>query len=257
MSMLFARRTLLAAGLAAAAGVASAELSSVEVVRATKPSLVTVGVFNPTAAPRYNFRGTGFVIGDGRTVVTNAHVLVPPSEMAFGSRLEVRLPGTGGELEAREATIVAVDANRDLALLSIAGAALPPLTLAPPEPAPEGLPVLFLGFPIGGVLGFAPVAHRGMISSITQAAIPSPSAGRLSAAAASALRDGSFMIYQLDGTAYPGNSGGPVVDQQTGHVVAVINMVLVKGTRESALSAPSGISYAVPVRFLHELLARR
>jgi hypothetical protein len=32
-------------------------------------------------------------------------------------------------------------------------------------------------------------------------------------------------------------------------------MAAVKGSRESALSAPTGISYAIPVRYLHELLA--
>jgi hypothetical protein len=32
-------------------------------------------------------------------------------------------------------------------------------------------------------------------------------------------------------------------------------MVLTKGSRESALSHPSGISYAIPVRWVHELLA--
>jgi len=33
-------------------------------------------------------------------------------------------------------------------------------------------------------------------------------------------------------------------------------MVLIKGNRESALSQPTGITYAVPVRYLLELLAR-
>jgi len=31
-------------------------------------------------------------------------------------------------------------------------------------------------------------------------------------------------------------------------------MTFVKGTRESALTSPTGISYAIPVRHLHELL---
>ncbi|HMR71922.1 MAG TPA: S1C family serine protease, partial [Rubrivivax sp.] len=64
-----------------------------------------------------------------------------------------------------------------------------------------------------------------------------------------------FDIYQLDATAYPGNSGGPGLNADTGDVVAGINMVLTKGSRESALQHPSGISYAIPVRWVHELLA--
>ena len=67
-------------------------------------------------------------------------------------------------------------------------------------------------------------------------------------------REGNFDIYQLDATAYPGNSGGPVLDAVTGRVVAVVNMVLIKAGRESALSQPTGISYAIPVRHLQELL---
>jgi len=40
-------------------------------------------------------------------------------------------------------------------------------------------------------------------------------------------------------------------------VLAVINMVLVKGSKESAITHPSGISYAIPVRFVRELVKDR
>ena len=70
------------------------------------------------------------------------------------------------------------------------------------------------------------------------------------------LREGSFSLLQLDATAYPGNSGGPLFDVETRQVIGVVNMVLVKGNRESALSQPTGITYAVPVQYLQELLAK-
>ena len=70
------------------------------------------------------------------------------------------------------------------------------------------------------------------------------------------LREGTFPVFQLDATAYPGQSGSPLYDGASGEVVGIINMVLVKSTRESALSQPSGISYAIPSRALIELLAR-
>jgi serine protease Do len=38
-------------------------------------------------------------------------------------------------------------------------------------------------------------------------------------------------------------------------VVAVVNMTFVKGTKESALTNPSGISYAIPANFLQALIA--
>lgn len=70
------------------------------------------------------------------------------------------------------------------------------------------------------------------------------------------MRNGTFAIFQLDATAYPGNSGGPLFDPNTGEVLGVVNMVLIKGTRESALSQPSGISYAIPIRHVKDLLGQ-
>ena len=111
-----------------------------------------------------------------------------------------------------------------------------------------------MGFPIGGALGFSPVTHRGLISSITPAALPTPTARSLNAATIRSVRSGPFDIFQLDGTAYPGNSGGPLFDPESGEVLGVVNMVFIKGSRESALSNPSGISYAIPSRFVAELI---
>jgi S1-C subfamily serine protease len=68
------------------------------------------------------------------------------------------------------------------------------------------------------------------------------------------LKAGSFEVYQLDATAYPGNSGGPLIETDRGEVIGIINMVFVKSTKESVLSQPSGISFAVPARYLEELI---
>jgi S1-C subfamily serine protease len=68
------------------------------------------------------------------------------------------------------------------------------------------------------------------------------------------LSRGPFPVFQLDATAYPGNSGSPVYDPATGEVIGVVNMVFVKGTKEAALERPSGITYAIPSRYLVELL---
>jgi hypothetical protein len=38
-------------------------------------------------------------------------------------------------------------------------------------------------------------------------------------------------------------------------VVGVLNMVFVKGTKEKALTDPSGISYAIPSRYLQALIS--
>jgi S1-C subfamily serine protease len=169
-----------------------------------------------------------------------------------------RRPGTDEvAMAVRRLTLLRVDRMHDVALLQIAGEPLPALALAADDSAREGQAVAFIGFPIGGLLGFSPVTHRASISSITPIALPPPNASRLDAAAAARLRQGPFDIYQLDGSAYPGNSGGPLLDVDTGQVLGLVNMVLVKNSREALLSNPSGISYAIPVRFLRALIEQR
>jgi S1-C subfamily serine protease len=231
--------------------------SLVEIVAALRPSVLPVGTYDPTASPRFGFRGTGFAVGDGQLVVTNFHVLPPPGEPNSAKSLMVQVPRERRELEPRAATVVATDRVHDLALLRIEGAPVPALALGEAELVPEGSSIVLTGFPVGGALGFSPVSHRGMVAAVTGIALPAPTAQRLSSRALGQLRDGSFDIYQLDATAFPGNSGGPVVDVATGRVIGVVNMVLIRGTRESALSHPTGITYAIPVRFVRELMEKR
>ena len=114
---------------------------------------------------------------------------------------------------------------------------------------------MFTGYPITEVLGLYPASNKAMISAVTPVVIPANHASELSPQVLRQLQQ-PFLIYQLDGTAYPGNSGSPVYSVVDGTVVAVINMVYVKQTKESVLSNPSGISYAIPSRHLRALLAR-
>ncbi|MDP1533162.1 MAG: serine protease [Rubrivivax sp.] len=232
----------------------AAQASLPDLIASTKPSVVAVGTYNPTDNPRFGFRGTGFVVGDGTQVITNFHVLPGAVESVSGPTLMIQIPKGGRELEGSVARLISSDRTHDLALLQIEGPPLPALPLEGSGVAREGTSIALIGFPIGGVLGFAPVTHRGIIASISAIALPAPTSERLSARAIATLRDGAFDILQLDATAYPGNSGGPVLDVQTGRVVGVVNMVLIRGTRESALSHPTGITYAIPVRFVTELL---
>jgi S1-C subfamily serine protease len=229
----------------------------VEVIEVTKPSVVAVGLYDPTGSPRFGFRGTGFAVNGGNDLVTNLHVLPQVPGDRPGVRLAVLVRRPGAEPELRDAAVVRSDDEHDLVLLRIQGPPLPPLPLADPEAVHEGTSIAVIGYPIGGALGFTPVTHRGIVSSITAIALPMPSSRQLNERTVARLRKGSFDVYQLDATAYPGNSGGPVVDADTGKVVGVINMVLVKGTRESALTNPTGISYAIPARFVADLLRER
>ncbi len=227
----------------------------VDIIARAKPSIAIVGTFRATDSPRFKLRGTGFVVADGTLVVTNAHVLPPTAEMTPDTSLMLQLRQPDSSLQARQATVLEVDSAHDLALLKMSGAPAPALAMADSNMVKEGQSVVFLGFPIGGALGYSIVSHRGMVSSITAVAPPMATAQQLTAKSILSLRSGSFDIFQLDATAYPGNSGGPVLDATTGEVLAVINSVLVKGTKESALTSPTGISYAVPAKYAVQLLS--
>ena len=130
---------------------------------------------------------------------------------------------------------------------------LPALSLADGDGVREGTEIAFTGFPIGMALGLYPVTHRGIVSAISPMAPPQLGSRVLTAKMIRAMRD-PYDVLQLDATAYPGNSGSPVYDQASGRVLGVINSVLIKETKEAVIEKPSGISYAIPVRFIHELL---
>jgi S1-C subfamily serine protease len=231
-----------------------------DTIAKVKPSVVIVGTYKATDSPRFGLRGTGFVVGKtngtSNLVITNAHVLAQPAEADVDAALVVQIRTGTDELQMRPAVVLEVDKLHDLALLRFEGPMANALGVGDSDSVKEGQTVAFTGFPIGGALGFSPVTHRGMVSSIVAAALPTPGARVLNAQTIRSVRTGSFNVFQLDGTAYPGNSGGPLFDPATGAVLGVVNMVFIKGTRESALSAPSGISYAIPSKFIVELMQR-
>lgn len=225
-------------------------------IERVKGSVVAVGTFERTRVPAFQFRATGFAVGDGSLIATNAHALPVTLDSEHRETLAVLIPGSAQQPQRREARELSVDTGTDLALLKIDGPPLPALKLGGFDTVREGQSVLFTGFPIGNVLGIFAVTHRGMIAAITPIAIPPPLAGELDAHIARRLTTGSYPVLQLDATAYPGNSGSPVYDPESGDVLGIINMVFVKGTKEAVLTQPSGITYAIPATHLRALLAK-
>lgn len=225
-------------------------------IASVKRSVVAIGSHQKTRSPAVMFSGTGFVVGDGLSIITNAHALPALPEGGALATMGIVIP-RGEEFEFRSATVAAIDREHDLAHLRIAGAPLPALQLGDGAAMAEGRELAFTGFPLGMVLGLRPVTHRALLSAITPIVLPSLASGKLGAAAIAQLQRARFPIYQLDATAYPGNSGSPVYDPQTGMVYGVINMVFVKSLKESAISNPSGITYAVPVLHVREIMQRK
>ena len=226
-----------------------------DTVERLQPSIVAVGTYQVTRRPAAVFRGTGFVVGDGRFVATNEHVVREGVDENNRERLAI-FAGRGTAVDTRTVKVVARDLEHDLALLEVAGAPLKPLRLADGPRVREGQEVAFTGFPIGMVLGLYHATHRGIIAAVTPIAIPAIGGKDLSAQAIKALRE-PINVYQLDATAYPGSSGSPLYDPESGAVIGVVNSVFFKSTKEAVLTSPSGITYAIPVKFLQALLAGR
>jgi serine protease Do len=157
-------------------------------------------------------------------------------------------------VQVSEAKQLVVDPEVDLAVLRISGAPLPALKVRNDDNVKEGQAIYFTGYPLGAILGPYPATHQGIVSAVTPIAIPQGRAGELDARTIRRLTSGAFPVFQLDATAYPGNSGSPVYDPDSGEVLGIVNMVFVKGTKEAALTQPSGITYAIPASHLQSLL---
>ena len=226
-----------------------------DTIERIKPSIVVVGIYKKTNSPQFALRGTGFVVGNGNLVATNAHV-VPDSAEPDAPVLVIQGRNDRGEPQVRRAHLVQRDRDHDLAIISFEGPALPAIKLQNSDSVREGQSIGFTGFPIGGALGFSPVTHRGIVSSITPIALPGANSQQINEKLIQRIKSGTFNIFQLDATAYPGNSGSPVFDAESGNVIGIINMVLIKGSKEAALSHPSGITYAIPVNYLNNLISR-
>ncbi len=230
----------------------AAETTLPDLIERIKPSIVGVGTFERTRRPPGNLLGTGFVVLDGRHVMTNLHVLPQNLDARNKESLAVFV-GTGNDPELRLATRVLDDPDHDLAVLKISDTPLPALTLGDSDRVREGELYAFTGFPIGSVLGLYPATHRGTVSAITPLIVPLISTKKMSPKMVERLRN-PYLVFQLDATAYPGNSGSPLYDPNSGEVMGIINKVFVQGSKENALEKPSGISYAIPAKYARKLL---
>jgi S1-C subfamily serine protease/HEAT repeat protein len=213
-------------------------------------------VYLKSVGPGWHVTGSGFVVrtqGDAVYIATNSHVVArpmstgPPPRPPFDPRPPAfppfPVPAGGPPIEAVfrsgtpqeqvvRAVIVADDDKADLAVLKATGVKEPPPPIDCSRAAQpvEAMPVLALGFPFGELLdpkraNPAITVTRGSVSSL-----------RLNAR-------GQLEAVQTDLDLNPGNSGGPVVDEN-GALIGVA-VAKVRNTR---------IGFAVPVHTLNRLM---
>jgi len=229
-----------------------------EVIDLIRPSIVGVGTAYPPRQPNrknnaVDYLGTGFVVGNGRQVVTNAHVVSKKLDTAHNQSIAI-FAGRGARASVHPARVLRIDTEHDIALLEFEGKALPAMHIGDSSTVREGQKIAFTGYPMGVVLGLYPVTHRGIVSAISPMVRPVESIRTIDSAQMRRMHS-PFDVFQLDATAYPGNSGSPVFVLETGQVIGVINSVLVKESKEYLLSKPSGITYAIPSVYIQQLLS--
>ena len=170
------------------------------------------------AARKRQSVGTGVVITERGSILTNLHVVVGTSRIRV-----VFADGTESE-----AVVTGADPDNDLAVLQAKKLPddLQPATLITTGDLRPGDEVLAVGFPFG----FGPSASTGVVSGLKREFV--------SADGKRALTN----LIQFDAAANPGNSGGPLVNME-GEVLGIVTAIL-NPTHQGFFV---GLAFAVPI----------
>ena len=170
--------------------------------------------------------GSGFVVDEDGTIITNAHVVEGASKVTVSFE-------EGGE--AIDADVKGVDDDSDLAVLKIdpEGKDLTVLPLGDSSKVQVGDPVVAIGNPFG----LQRTVTTGIVSAL-QRQLDAPSGFPISD------------VLQTDASINPGNSGGPLLDAR-GQVIGINSQIATGGGQGSV-----GIGFAVPVNTATDLLPR-
>ena len=223
-------QTLIAGGAGLANPTQNA-LSPREIYKRDAPGVVFITA-NVTQAPspfapaqEGQSTGSGFVIGKGGSIVTNAHVVEGAT----------RVTVSFGDKRTAQARVAGRDPSSDLALLLVDpdGLELKPLELGSSEGVQVGDPTVAIGNPFG----LDRTLTTGVVSAL-QRSIPS-------------LQPGYSInnVIQTDAAINPGNSGGPLIDAQ-GRVIGVNSQIETGGSGGGNV----GIGFAVPIDTAKEVI---
>ena len=209
-----------AAPLPAAAGGAAARTDAGRVYAAVADGVVAVQVGGGS--------GTGFVIDERGTIVTNAHVV------GESSQASVRFGDSGTTVDAE---VLGSDPSTDLAVLHVDPSrvgTLRPLEFADSDQVRVGDEVVAIGHPFG----LDRTATAGIVSGLGRE-IQSPNGFSIDE------------VIQTDAAINPGNSGGPLVDGR-GRVVGVNSQIATAG----AGGGNVGVGFAVPANTARDVVPK-
>jgi serine protease Do len=192
----------------------------VQLANQSRPAIVQIRVTGSETktAPSQSLgsRGSGFIIDPQGYILTAQHVIDKAKE------IEIRL----ADLQRLPARVIAADSQIDVAILKIeTEQELPILAIGDSDGIRVGDLTVLFGFPFGRESSM----NLGIISR----------SGR------SYPDSASYEFIQTDAGAYPGGSGGPLLNSK-GHVVGMITMASERGN----------MGFATPINVIKRILPR-
>jgi putative serine protease PepD len=166
--------------------------------------------------------GTGIVLNDKGLILTNDHVIKGATSLTIDA--------SGSSHKTTSAKIVGEEASQDLALIEVdpSGLDLTPLTLASSSSLEVGDTVYAIGTPYGLEETFT----KGIVSALDRE-ITAPDGAKITGA------------IQTDAALNPGNSGGPLLDEQ-GEVIGVNSQIASDAARsEGSQPGSTGVGFAI------------
>jgi putative serine protease PepD len=207
--------------------VASTALTATQIYQRDSSGVVAIQAVTSEGADS----GTGIVLNSKGLILTNDHVIAGARSITVASK--------GSSSVTRAATVVGEEANSDLALIRIdpSGLGLKPLNLASSSTVQVGDPV----YAIGNPYGLDETLTKGIVSALGRE-ISAPDGAKITG------------VIQTDAALNPGNSGGPLLDEQ-GEVIGV-NSQIASDAASVAGSQPgsTGVGFAISSNTVAEVV---
>ena len=175
--------------------------------------------------------GTGIVLNEEGLILTNDHVISEGTSLTMS-------PGTSSNL-TRTATVVGAVPNEDLALIKVdpSGLGLKALKLVSSSSVEVGDPV----YAIGNPYGLNETLTRGIVSALGR---------EIQAPDGAPIKD----AIQTDAALNPGNSGGPLLNEQ-GEVIGVNSQIASDAaSAEGSQPGSTGVGFAISSNTVSEAI---
>ncbi len=198
--------------------VASTALTAAQIYKQSSAGVVSIKAVTAQGTDS----GTGIVLNDKGLILTNDHVVAGASKLTVSA--------SSASSDTRTATLVGEEANSDLALVKVdpTGLGQRALSMASAKSVQVGDAVYAIGSPYG----LDETLTRGIVSALGRS-ISAPNNAKIAGA------------IQTDAALNPGNSGGPLLNDQ-GEVIGVNSQIASAATSVSgAQSGSTGVGFAI------------